>query len=292
MDIIKQSPIMLHSKCDYLDGDTTAPRTEVWEWFRKNTDANVHIFEDHYIMDHLSIKCEVRVAFLLESPTIYQVANPNANPYDYIEHHHAEFDYIMSSMMYLKDLVGEDKFIYCPVGGSRIKRNQFGLYEKERLVSIVASHKKWTHGHQLRHQIIKRYKPQIETYGSGYNNIINEHNASGKIGKVIAIGPYYFSFAIMNSKHDDYFTEIVNDCVAVGTIPIWWGTPNIGKYFNPDGIIQFNDISDLDAIMGELSPEFYQSKISAVKENVELSKKYITHYDFVYDNYKQFFENL
>jgi hypothetical protein len=112
------------------------------------------------------------------------------------------------------------------------------------------------------------------------------------MGKILALGPYYYSFAIINADVDDYFTEILTDVLATATIPLFWGTKNIGKYFNPDGIIQFRTLEELDAIFPTLTPELYRSKLPAILENVEKAKAYNTRFDWIYDNYKTKLESL
>lgn len=274
--------------------DMIPPAENVWEWVKGTPNGDVHIFEDTFLPNHVNHEGKIKIAAIVEAPAIYDFCcgnNPSLfHPYHWIRENHQHFTYVMSPQTWLKDLVG-DRYLWMPAGGNRIKLEEFGMYEKERLISIVASHKQWTEGHKLRHVIVNRYPGKIETYGSGYNNIIDNYNG-GRLGKILAVAPYYYSFAIMNSKADDYFTEILTDVLAAGTIPLWWGTDNIGKYFNPDGIISFNTIEELDALLPTLTPELYQSKIAAVQENVELARAYNTRFDWVFNNYKQKFESL
>lgn len=274
--------------------DMIPPADNVWEWVKGNANGDVHIFEDTFLPNHVQHPGKIKIAAIVEAPAIYDFCcgnNPSLfHPYQWIRDNHQHFTYVMSPQTWLKDLVG-DRYLWMPAGGNRIKLEEFGMYEKERLISIVASHKQWTEGHKLRHVIVNRYPGKIETYGSGYNNIIDNYNG-GRLGKILAVAPYYYSFAIMNSKSDDYFTEILTDVLAAGTIPLWWGTDNIGKYFNPDGIIAFNTIEELDALLPTLTPDLYQSKIAAVQENVELARAYNTRFDWVFNNYKQKFESL
>lgn len=274
--------------------DMIPPEQHVWDWVKATTNGDVHVFEDTLLPEHVKYDGKIKIACIMEAPAIYDFCSANNpslfHPYRWIEQNHQHFTYVMSPFTRIQKLVGE-RYLWVPSGGSRIKVEDFGMYEKERLVSIVASHKQWTVGHRMRHQIVNRYPGKIETYGSGYNNIIDNYNG-GRLGKILAVAPYYYSFAVMNSKEDDYFTEILTDVLAAGTIPIWWGTDNIGKYFNPEGIIAFNTLEELDAILPTLTPELYQSKIAAVQENVERSKAYITRFDWVYANYKEKFETL
>ena len=49
----------------------------------------------------------------------------------------------------------------------------------------------------------------------------------------------------MERLRKNWFTEKLIDCFATGTIPIYWGCPNIEEFFNKDGIIQVNNIDEL-----------------------------------------------
>jgi hypothetical protein len=270
------------------------PTQEAWEWCTGKADADVHVFDDVLIREHTKHDGKIKVACIVESPAIYDFCcanNPQVfHPYQWIKDNHQHFNYVMSPMKYLQELVG-DRYIWIPCGGSRIRPDNFGLWEKERLLSMVASQKQWTLGHKLRHQIVNAFPGKMEIYGRGYNDIIDKYD-DARFGKVLAITPYYFSFAIMNSTFDDYFTEILTDVLAVGTIPLFWGTKNIGKHFNPDGIIQFETIEELGKILPTLTPELYQSKLEAVKENIERAKPYITRWDWLYNNMRTKLESL
>ena len=66
-----------------------------------------------------------------------------------------------------------------------------------------------------------------------------------------------------------------------GTIPVYYGIPNIGDFFNLDGIIIMDenfDINDLDI-------DLYKSKEKAVLENYKKAKKLLHAEDFIF---KQF----
>lgn len=270
------------------------PSKEAWDWFVKaheNNEGDVHIFEDLHLRKHDNpeYRGKIKIASIMECPEIYKFVmrvNPREfDPFEWIKENHRYFDYVMSPYFELKQYFG-DRFFWLPALSSRVKLHEFGMYEKSRLVSIVASFKDWTYGHKLRHEVIKKYPKKFDIYGSGYNNIINEH------GKLISIAPYYYSVCILNSIEEDYFTEALTDILAVGTIPIIFGTRNINKYWNPDGLIFFDTAEELGEILSNLTPEMYESRIDAVKENVEITKKYLNLPQFIYDNYKKQLENL
>jgi hypothetical protein len=80
----------------------------------------------------------------------------------------------------------------------------------------------------------------------------------------------------MNSKEDNYFTETLVDVFRHGVIPIFWGCPNVGEFFNEKGILQFETGQQLIEILDNLSEDLYNSKIKYVKENFEIAKKYVS----------------
>ena len=87
-----------------------------------------------------------------------------------------------------------------------------------------------------------------------------------------------FSIAIENGNYETYFTEKLLDCFATGTIPVYLGAPDIGEYFNKDGIIDLTDEFDV-------SEEIYYSKMDAIKDNLERAKEMEVLEDYLYLRY-------
>tara|TARA_B100000287_G_scaffold433811_1_gene496487 strand:- start:157 stop:1047 length:891 start_codon:yes stop_codon:yes gene_type:complete len=289
--------INLHTnlKLETFD-DMIPPKLECFNYFSSgDSNSKIQIFEDVYYKDHVKFDRNeyIKIAFYKENPDIYEYttifSQDSYNPYEYLLENHGEFDYIISAFKHLEAIVGKDKFIYCPVLGSRIELDKYGVYEKSKMLSIVASSKDWAMGHRLRHWVIKTFKSQLDIYGNGYNDLIDRN---GKLGKIYSLAPYYFSLAIMNSKHDGYFTEVLTDCIATGTVPLWYGANDIGTYFNPDGIIKFNTLEELNKILPTLSKGLYDSKLGAIQENLEIAREYLTDFDYLHDKHFEFFNNL
>ena len=108
---------------------------------------------------------------------------------------------------------------------------------------------------------------QLDLFGRGFNEIENKEEG---------LCDYMFSVAIENGQYETYFTEKILDCFATGTIPVYLGAPDIGNYFNLDGIVNLSEEFDV-------SEEIYYSKIEAVKDNLERAKKMeINNDDWVY----------
>lgn len=82
-----------------------------------------------------------------------------------------------------------------------------------------------------------------------------------------------FHVAVENSTHNNYFTDKIVDCLCTKTIPIYWGAPNIGNFYDPKGIIQFKDENELVEILNKLTPEDYYSRLEAVENNYQWALK-------------------
>lgn len=161
----------------------------------------------------------------------------------------------------------DEKFKWVPAYGYYIKDAK--VYDKTKLVSMISSNKTMTAGHHIRMAWIEHLRDKLDLYGRGFKEI--EFKEQG-------LCDYMFSVAIENGEYETYFTEKILDCFATGTVPIYIGAPDIGNYFNAEGIL---NIYDFDKI----SPELYYSKMDAVKDNLERVKEIEVLEDFIYKKY-------
>jgi hypothetical protein len=143
------------------------------------------------------------------------------------------------------------------------------IFNKTKNCSMFASGKKVTIGHHIRHQIAEQLKGQIDIVGGAASTTKIGSSQSPWDSKHTYLNDYRFQIVIENDKYETYFTEKLTDCFATGTIPIYWGAPDIGKYFNLDGMIILNDELDISL----LTEEYYLSKIDAIKDNFERVQK-------------------
>jgi hypothetical protein len=131
---------------------------------------------------------------------------------------------------------------------------------------------------------LQKYSDKVDHFGRGFKNelpwVINI-NGIEENGKFLALRDYRYSFAFENDNYPSIYCEKLTDCFATGTIPIYWGSPDIENYFDKNGIIFFNE--DLDIKM--LTEEYYFSKIDSIKNNFELSLDLLSSEDYIYLNY-------
>jgi len=275
--------------------DVEGPSKEAWEWCTNDMDGDVHIFEERILHEHVKYDGKIKIALLGEVPTVYAYAkqfDPNntwVNPYDWIKDNYQHFDYVMSPFLSVKDIVGENKFQWACIQCSHIRRSDWGMYKKEKNLSIVASSKQWLDGHKMRHKVIQRYSQYMDIYGNGYNTIIDDFD---KMGKILALAPYCFTIIIPNTNIDDWFSDQVTDAMCLGTIPVYCGSKCIDKFFNPDGVIHFNSVEELGEIIPNLTKELYDSKMDAILDNLEKCKHYENVEDYFYYFKKDWLENL
>jgi len=143
------------------------------------------------------------------------------------------------------------------------------------MISIISSDKTQTIGHRLRHNIIDKLNNKIDVYGRTYNPI--DYKLDG-------LKDYRFNIVVENTKRDYWFTEKLIDCFVTGTVPIYWGCPSIGNFFNTNGMIIFETLGELEEILNNLTEKDYLNCLDFINENYNLSKKYLLPDDLIYRN--------
>lgn len=180
-------------------------------------------------------------------------------------------------------------FVFNPPGSNLpwTHLSRFKVSEKTKICSMIASPKDMTSGHKKRIQVASLLKDKIDVYGgaAGTSRIGTGVGPKGDWwrSKEDALSEYMFSIVFENASYSNYYTEKITDCFALGVIPIYWGSPEIGKDFNDEGIIYWKD--DLDISL--LNRDLYESKKQAILENLERVKKMISADDMIYKKIKE-----
>jgi hypothetical protein len=264
--MLKDNLYILDTMFSHAKSSSWYNEPELFEWVRKYDEDHLVItdFSLHNVDEHNNPK---KYAWILESPVISPAA------YEFINNNHNKFDLIFT---FSKELLAiSDKFILTPLGGCWINDEDKNIHEKSKDVSIILSSKQTTVGHRLRHSILQKY-PNIDFFG--HNNPIEK--------KITALKDYRFSIIIENCKEDYYFSEKLIDSFVTGTIPIYWGCPSIGEFFDTNGMLIFDTLDELDSIINNLNEELYTSKLDSIKHNFEEAKKYLVADNIIYDKLK------
>lgn len=209
----------------------------------------------------------INVAWLLESPEI------NLSAYDFIYNNYAKFDYVITHDKEILEKIPNS--FYYSAGRSWIKRKHVNIYPKSKDVCLIASLKKDLVGHKFRYEILEKCGRKIsQPFG------VSEETKFAR--KIDVLKDFMYAIEVQNCKKDFYYTERLIDCFLTGTIPIFWGCPNIGKFFNTEGILSFDTIEELRVILTKIGVGDYNKRSSAILENFTKAHKYFLLEDQIY----------
>lgn len=196
------------------------------------------------------------IAWLLEPPHL------RSENYAYALQNSSRFDTILTYDRRFLAICGNARFY--PFGGSSIAFEKWGLYPKTKDVCMILSDKKTTEGHKFRHEIAAQFGDRIDLYGAGVGKPFDS--------KFDVLKDYRYCIVVESGRSDWYFTEKLIDCFSVGTIPIYWGCPDIERFFDLFGILLFFNSHDLQLI---ITTEWTYSKFGPYKQaNIVSAMKY------------------
>lgn len=124
------------------------------------------------------------------------------------------------------------------------------LPPKDKNLSWVTSNLRILDGHIYRMAFLDKLRARVpfDLYGRGFKPVADKWDA---------IAPYRYSIAFENMAAPLYFTEKVMDCFVCGTMPFYFGDPELEKRFPPGSFIRIDpedpkvfdmirDVSDSD----------------------------------------------
>jgi len=231
--------------------------------------GGVSLFTDKVLHMAPNIDSPFKAAILIEPreliPSMYQTILQYSSYYDLILTYDEE---LLCKLSHKTEFMCPDSSVHT--------EEVCKISEKTKLLSMVYSNKQYMSGHKLRHVIAKDLLPKI-----GYHKMSLYGTGCGKpiLTKAEGTVDYMFQMAIENSQKQNYFSDKILDCVACGTVPIYWGCENIGDFFDKRGIIQFNTLDELTNILPTLSREKYEQMKPYIKTNYEIFMKNYFRYD-------------
>ena len=228
-------------------------RRDLLEW------NGITLFTDAYLHSEAPDRVHSRrkIGWLLEPPSI--------NPWLY-ENFASVVDRFDFTLTYEQSLLDRfpGKTRFSPWGGCWIRSEDMRVHRKSKDTSMIYSEKRFAPGHLLRHEVASHVQG-VDLFGRGVAPI--ERKEQGLLD-------YRFSIVIENGRIRNYFTEKLVDCLAVGTVPIYWGCPNIGDFFDDRGILSFESPDELRTILSTATPERYAELAEIVDCNFATSLRY------------------
>jgi hypothetical protein len=246
---------------------------------KKTNYDGITIFTDHFLHPYYirSVQSRFKVGWYIERCEI------NKTPKTMIGNYINDLDFLMTNDAdILKRYPNKTKFV--PFGGTWILDENYKMHKKSSNVSMIYSKKKNTHeGYNIRHAAAKKLKNVVDLYGNGSSNPIDL--------KEQGLQNYKYTIVIENLKKQNYFTEKLVDAFMVGTVPIYWGCPNIGDFFDVNGIITFKNVEELDIIVNNKLKNFYENNIESIAANHNAGRQYAITEDWFYNNiFKEHFD--
>jgi hypothetical protein len=110
-----------------------------------------------------------------------------------------------------------------------------GTPQKSKLISVIVSDKAVTPGHAYRRAFVARlqqhFGARIDIFGRGIRPLPD---------KAEGIMPYRYHIALENSQFPDYWTEKLADAFLGSAHPLYWGCPNLERYFPAQSFTALN----------------------------------------------------
>ncbi len=210
--------------------------------------------------------------------------SPNFNDCDYaISYDHVNFEdrhyrlpMYLVTVFYNKDdlLLAGDNYL-------KNKQNftKEDIKKKTDFCSFVYSNYRSDNNRKRLFDKISEYK-KINSGGTYLNN-----TGSNIKNKLEFEMKHKFSIACENSSRSGYVTEKIVGSLVANTIPIYWGSPSIGKEFNTKRFINCHDYESLDEILNKIK-EFDENDDLYIKT---INEPYFVD-DFDYENIKNGFD--
>jgi len=190
-------------------------------------------------------------------------------------HKNLECADVISSQQALSWIVGahynmkENRFDRFSKDYDELKSIEIRKMPKDKILSIVTSHKRGTAGHAQRMKFVEYCKQQLgddfDIFGSGLNHIGDKWDG---------LAPYKYCLAIENTSCKDYWTEKISDAFLSGAHPFYFGCTNIHDYFPKDSLTLidiYNPEKAVEIIKKTITLNAYEKNIESLEKAKNLA---------------------
>ena len=157
------------------------------------------------------------------------------------------------------------------------KRTSLAVRPQKRFCNFVYRNDRRLGTHVRRNfcRELMRYKP-VDCPGKSLQNMppitkytsLDSAGKSGVAVKIDFLASYKFTIAFENRSADFYTTEKIVHPFLVGSIPIYWGCPQIAEYFNPQAFVNCHDFTSFAQAIEQVkeidnNPRLYKEYLNA-----------------------------
>lgn len=237
--------------------------------------VNFYVDNNVYYLDNTDRNNKNAIALLVEPRSIIP------GTYAWIKENYEKFRYVFTFDSELLKLPNAKLLIYGQITA------EYPDAPKFKNISMVASNKESCPGHINRQNVARTLMDRIDTYG--------KFKGDAYCDDADFLRDYRFNVAMENYSDGHYFTEKICNCFASRVVPIYWGCPNIGEYFDMDGIVYCRTpnevIAKVDMILKD--PEYeYNKRKDAIERNMVLVQKYRRYADLFLETYGGLLEEI
>lgn len=215
--------------------------------------------DDHLIIfpktaTHFTVRrgTKARISLILAEPSVI-----NAKHLTLLRQSHRRFWRVLS---FNETLLGRiPNGIFFPLGTTWVPEWRDIVLEKTAMCSLIASSKRYSQGHKLRHEMVawaRESSQDVAVMGKGYSPF--ESKADG-------LAPYRYSVVIENIREKNYFSEKLVDAVLCNCVPIYWGCPNLDRFVDTTGIIQCQTSADIRRAITDMSETDFNTRLPQIQ---------------------------
>jgi hypothetical protein len=107
---------------------------------------------------------------------------------------------------------------------------------------------------------------RLLTGQSAIGGLYSRHFTRINSSKIAFLSRYKFTIAFENSSYPGYTTEKIYHPMVAGSLPVYWGNPQIHREFNPKSFVNHHDFANEDEVI---------ERIVEIDRNDGLYKKYL-----------------
>lgn len=158
--------------------------------------------------------------------------------------------------------------LFFPFGSTWLSKGRDLDLTKTAMCSLIASAKRALEGHELRHAVVdwlRQTGQPVEIMGRGYRPFADKSEG---------LAPYRYSVVIENVRERNYFSEKLIDALLCETVPIYWGCPNIGDFFDPGAMIPCTSLQEVQQAIAAMSEADYAARLPVLRRQRAAAETY------------------
>lgn len=184
-----------------------------------------------------------------------------------------ECDYAMG----FDDIIFQDRYLQTDYYAESDRCNVSDNLANRKFCNFIYGNANLGEGAKLRQEFftkLSEYK-HIDAPGKVCNNMaasdLEPRDGDWYVSKTKFISNYKFTIAFENSQSNGYITEKFFQPIKANSIPIYWGAPDIAKYFNPKAFINCNDYKNFDEVIEKIKylDNNNEAYLTMLKEPIE-----------------------